>query len=569
MKFTPSKRGGSVQDRDKIPETPKKAPPRRPTNARSENIKAAEEVTPSKGALKDYTCSIKEWNKYIAHGSDQTVISRKDWGRQIDRCFCGDIEDSESSQGDLSTAIHPIFAATNWPMENFVTIEGSESNLWKAIKPALQLASNLITSKAALSFFRRLHYGKKRKDPISGRVYLHYEPQNSSKRDKQDSRVLEELNEAAKRLNIVFAAFDTAKVTPESQDGQIHALHVIDDNMFGNGIYMRGKKTDLPMGEREHYIMVNAAYMEYAKDVKQNPNASEYARFAVSLAFSLAHEVGHAYYAHKSNMTQDDYSEPFFTVDQYCETPELGCALDTVLLGDKEILSVFMNPKTGAEMESETIVKTMYEGKIVMIKGHLVSPISSSWTHLFLDQRFWDKIDGLEGDDALNAFHIPGLGDECMVLTYPERNLIWGMRKDFLQALSEGRETGSSPRYLEYTDQDLINTVTIERYERIHTELLSLKIQGFTIDEKGNKMPVEAVPHNGTEPIPANRHEEDEDVVMGEPTSAPDSANYETDEDGDEYMEDPVSAYMKRKRGKYEDPKVSKKQLRSVPSRTR
>jgi hypothetical protein len=42
-----------------------------------------------------------------------------------------------------------------------------------------------------------------------------------------------------------------------------------------------------------------------------------------------------------------------------------------------------------------------------------------------------DKAEGLQGDDALNAFHTTGLGDECMVLAYPNETSSGECEKTF------------------------------------------------------------------------------------------------------------------------------------------
>jgi hypothetical protein len=191
-------------------------------------------------------------------------------------------------------------------------------------------------------------------DAVSDRTYLNYTPPtHSTLFDKEDEEVLEDLNSLANRLKLVFAALSSG-FEPNDKANQIHAVHIIGRDKFGDSIFIRGDTSKLPGDASDtsrHYMLVNACYAKYAGDVALTANTGDFTRFTFSLAFSMAHEVAHAYFAHIKNIDRDEYEEPFLSLEQHNQTPELGYVLESALSGDTSVIKTFMDPDDGVEIQ--------------------------------------------------------------------------------------------------------------------------------------------------------------------------------------------------------------------------
>jgi hypothetical protein len=153
------------------------------------------------------------------------------YAEELGACNCGEVKLSGEPLGDLKGEVHHIFAADNWPLENFESKEGKKA--WKRMEPALQLATRFLLSKAGLAFFRHVRFGEggaHAEDQGCDRNYLAYdEPSSERNRTKEEQIVIKDLEEQivikdleklAKRIKCVFSVF----FLPDKPDHQIHPM---------------------------------------------------------------------------------------------------------------------------------------------------------------------------------------------------------------------------------------------------------------------------------------------------------------------------------------------------------
>jgi hypothetical protein len=213
-----------------------------------------------------YDCNNKKWKRYLELGANRCNLH--DWAKEIGACDYGETKIDGKLLGDLEGEVHPIFAADNWPLEDFQSKEGKK--VWKLMGPVLQLASKFLLSKAGLPFFRRVRFGKigvHAKDRGCNRIHLAYnEPSSERRKEEQERLVIKDLEKVAKRIKCVFSVF----FDPNKPDDQTHAMVTTSQSLFGKEIFIRGDYTKLSTAEDDsHFMMVNEAYKAYA--AKHNP----------------------------------------------------------------------------------------------------------------------------------------------------------------------------------------------------------------------------------------------------------------------------------------------------------
>jgi hypothetical protein len=162
----------------------------------------------------------KKWKQYMEIGAK--ACNLHGYAKELGACNCGEVKLSGEPLGDLKGEVHHIFAADNWPLENFESKEGKKA--WKRMEPALQLATRFLLSKAGLAFFRHVRFGEggaHAEDQGCDRNYLAYdEPSSERNRTKEEQIVIKDLEKLAKRIKCVFSVF----FLPDKPDHQIHPM---------------------------------------------------------------------------------------------------------------------------------------------------------------------------------------------------------------------------------------------------------------------------------------------------------------------------------------------------------
>ncbi|KAG9191014.1 hypothetical protein G6011_09102 [Alternaria panax] len=363
---------------------------------------------------------------------------------------------------------------SNWPLENFGTKKRTRCKLWKTIEPALRLASQFLLSKPSLAFFRRLRFGKEGQHDSykgCGRNYMRYEePSDERTREKEERVVIQDLENMAQRLNCVFGVFSD-DVSETTDDGQTHAIMTTSKELFGKEIFIRGDYSKLPR-EREdaHFILVNEAYRVYANN--QNPTPCEYSRFAFSLAFSLVHETAHAYYVRDKLNQPEEYSEPFWSLEQQNCQGELGCAIETAVFRDT--MATFIHHEHGVEMQWEPVVSEMVGSSIVVQESLITCPVKPNWLRQFLTRGFWRQLAEKPYNEQVVAFYMPE-AEEALVRDPVDGYDRWAVRKDSQLAMAKKNFKIGNQR--SDIKRGLAKLEVIELYEAEDRKLLWEKVK--------------------------------------------------------------------------------------------
>jgi hypothetical protein len=352
------------------------------------------------------------WAKYLHGGMWSVMLKRKgskdlgkeSWMGELDKAGCGDKTLLPTPAfGNLSNDVHPIFAPQNWPMEDF----SKHPALWEALKPALQLASNLLLSPAGLSFFRRVRYGVEKFDPESKRTYFDY-TEDDAKTNERNKQVRKELEQLAPHITLLFGVTKTRG--KPGHETQTHAEHCLSQSEFGTQQFFRGDYSKLPTeASSARYIIINQAYKDYAASGKHGP--CEMARLAFSLGYSIHHEIAHAYYVRDRTDKQENYSEPFWNLRQYNkdspngEDGELGYALEHHVFNAS--IRTVIHPQDGVDMEWDRLLIAMHGNNVVSVPSLLTFPVDPKWIHKLLTQKFWDRLTTLKGQAAEEALFVP------------------------------------------------------------------------------------------------------------------------------------------------------------------
>ncbi|KAF2825927.1 hypothetical protein CC86DRAFT_294503 [Ophiobolus disseminans] len=224
----------------------------------------------------------------------------------------------------LTTSIHPLYQPDRWILEKFP----KQEDVCRLVQPAVKLASEVLETKPVMSFFRRIMYIILRKK--GGRTCLDREEPEET--NEQDVAVQQALVARAKHLRILFGVIDLNYCSKT----QAHGITLVSQKWFAEKVFIRGNVDKLPADDyKTHYIVINQAYIDYAK--RQRPSASAAVRFIFSLAFTIVHETGHVLYCRNFDDGNEDYNEPYFDLDQHINDEkdgELGYALENVLFKD-------------------------------------------------------------------------------------------------------------------------------------------------------------------------------------------------------------------------------------------
>jgi len=208
------------------------------------------------------SCSTNNWNRILNHGVDQIELTQATWNPKLTHCGCGDIDLGGPETGTLTRPIHPLYQTGNWILEDFP----HNGEVWRLVEPALRLASEVLETEAAMTFFRRIMYSTSR--TISRRTYLEYDtPTDTS---DQNATVREALVNMAKHFKILFAAIDLKDGSPT----QTHAITLVSQKWFGEKVFIRGNVDKLPDDDyMTHYLAINQAYADYASGPRPSASA--------------------------------------------------------------------------------------------------------------------------------------------------------------------------------------------------------------------------------------------------------------------------------------------------------
>jgi hypothetical protein len=337
---------------------------------------------------------------------------------------------SEPVMGDLENTIHPVFAPDHWPLEDFTS--NPNSDLWVALKPALRLASHMLTSKAALAFFRRLRFGVETVNEETHETYLDYEDPSAPVQEEQEKMVLRDLQDISKRIKFLFAAHK-----PEEGEGLVHAITMMSQERFGKRLFVRGGDLSQMPDESSGYLYtaLHPAYKAYATStIFGKYSACQYARFAFSLASTVVHETAHAYYAHHTQADHEEWNEPLVDLMQFDEDGlgELGCALETALF--KDLITSTIHPRNGVTLQSGPTYKELVGKSVVSISSSLIFPVDPRWLHSLLTTDFWNSVSQMSDKEQLRALYIPRVEEGICLTMDKHRHEEWGWREVVLDA---------------------------------------------------------------------------------------------------------------------------------------
>jgi hypothetical protein len=367
-----------------------------------------------------FDCSDDDWNYYLTFDTDNlNIIS---WMKKVKRHTYNDIKLPIPITSGLTNGILPVCGPQNWPLEDFGT--NAPPGLWDTLRLALQLASKMLMSKAAMSFFRVVKYGEEKKHPKGGPRYLYYkEPPGPITLALQEQAVVEDLDEMAAHVRFLFGA-----IGPGEEQTHTHAITCVSQELFGKRIFIRGNVSKLPNEDEKYiYVVLNHAYRDYAEKPKHT--ACDYVRLLFSLAFTVTHELSHAYYAYLHPSLSEEWPEPAFGLDQTNagEQGELGLALETALFGD--LVKTTIHPERGVTIQWEPVSKQLVETELVSIDGHLIFPLEPFWIYQLLTEGFWSTIGALDNKAALKALYLPKTNWGICVDPDPPHEESWGRRR--------------------------------------------------------------------------------------------------------------------------------------------
>ncbi|KAF2026891.1 hypothetical protein EK21DRAFT_92017 [Setomelanomma holmii] len=388
-----------------------------------------------------YGCSDEDWNSYV---TPNARLSIKHFMPQVTKMRCHDYAIEGNPTGDLTNPIHAMFASTNWPMEQFTG--NSDSELWKAIEPVLRLASRMITSRAALSFFRRIRFGLETPcppgEPLKPPNYVAYTEPVKDVLLPQEKQVREDLASLAEHIQWAFGAI---KIPSEPPGPCTHGITVIGHTEFGKTIFFKGDDSVLRgLKDRCLTVVLNHAYKDFIQ--KESPNACAYARWAFSLAFTMIHEIAHAFYASIKSINHEDWLEPLISLEQHDGTRkgELGMALEAALF--KDTISTIIHPREGVSIQREPVIKALVGEKLVHLPGHLIFPVDPWWLHRLLTTEFWDDVNNLSRKKQLSALCMPALDQGICITMNENRYEQWGWRRKLYKEVEKVEEAASARR---------------------------------------------------------------------------------------------------------------------------
>jgi hypothetical protein len=113
----------------------------------------------------------------------------------------------------------------------------------------------------------------------------------------------------------------------------------------------------------------------------------------------VIHEtVGHAFYARNRTDGNEDYGEPFYTLDQR-DSPELGLAFEHSLWNT--YINAIISPRSGGHIECWPILAACNGTEVVTSTSHVVLPVRTAWLRDFFSEMVWRAL-----EDAPIAFQM-------------------------------------------------------------------------------------------------------------------------------------------------------------------
>ncbi|EAT82286.1 hypothetical protein SNOG_09951 [Parastagonospora nodorum SN15] len=291
-----------------------------------------------------YDCGDADWDGYLTRGWKNVLWNNPDfgaWESQLHQAGCGrkaDISDPE--EGDLTNEIHPVFARQQW-------VQDIPDDSWEILSPVLRLASKMLLN----GYYMVLSAGE------AGA------PVDVGEQENEVRRCLELL---ARKLRLLFAATPNKPESSEDPETepQTHAVHCVSHHHFGKEYFIRDGLDKLPEDNGQfHFLLINQAYAElftsYARRRRDSEptSPSDLVRATFSLATSLVHETGHAFYARDRTDGDESYAEPFFELQQHDENVELGSALEFQMFN--VLVNTVVHPWQGVQLEWQPVVKQL------------------------------------------------------------------------------------------------------------------------------------------------------------------------------------------------------------------
>ncbi|KAF2709394.1 hypothetical protein K504DRAFT_490902 [Pleomassaria siparia CBS 279.74] len=243
----------------------------------------------------------------------------------------GCLEVNNLSTPNLRNEIHPIFAKGRW-----VTGFGQVTHKsYQQMKPALQLASLLLTENPVLPWFQHVTYGHRTEDCSEKppKVYIAVHKGEHTSRAKEETR--RRLEDMSSFLTLMFVPSTEATTANGLSFAYLHDVPW----------YRQFRSTQLPHFGDEYKaqqyahhgqpaICMAASFHDYFSHEYKNASLSYHYRMMYFFTMVLVHECAHAYYMYLGRSKYESKfgpKEPLWS--QHEKIAELGYSWETVTLG--------------------------------------------------------------------------------------------------------------------------------------------------------------------------------------------------------------------------------------------
>lgn len=338
--------------------------------------------------VNSFDCDNRTWELCVelSHESDDSTLAP--WNGYYDLVTSsgyGDLAEGTFPEGNLSNSIHPLLDPHRFiPSYHDIAFR---DQLLEGILPALQLTSRMLTSAPVMAFWRRLKYGKE--IPYCNSPCKIIAPCPSEDGPAADALVRDDLIALSDKVKLVFGV-----PKPDKWDSnQTHALHCDSLKDVGQNAFVRADLSGLPAtGGKYHYIVINETYGHYFKH-SQHRTLDRDMKTQFSLATTLIHEIGHAYYARNQTDGEFNYNEPWYDhrFVESDEEAEIGNQLDYVLYGAR--VHEVVDPNLGAFSEHSPLLFAYLEDKSRQAHSHVVFPTCPRWIISWFQEDKWIQLE--------------------------------------------------------------------------------------------------------------------------------------------------------------------------------
>ncbi|KAF2252027.1 hypothetical protein BU26DRAFT_561807 [Trematosphaeria pertusa] len=342
-----------------------------------------------------HTCSEARWKRYVKSTENNTfVLAHRHLPAGLQDHGFDEIDLPNPPAGDLTNAVHPLFAADKWPLEGF-----PDDDLWGSMDGMLRMASLMLLSEPVLAILRKIRNGTPRTDPQSSHDFLEYtQPATTTARTTTNTAIQTDLTILSTKLRFLFGA-----IPPTGKSGQIHAMHMVSLSELGTKYPIRGATTALASNGSTHSILLNDAYKTYLRRRDSSRSPCRDLRTNFVGAVSLVHELTHAFFARDRTDGIEDYVESFLSriAARASEghAGELGVSRNAIMHAD-----------SGAELEYNGVGLAHCNGDPVVrleAPGFVTYPLDPGWMHRFSTAAFWEGLDDVPQERKGKAFCIP------------------------------------------------------------------------------------------------------------------------------------------------------------------